>query len=78
MNEFFSDIRIQQTLAILLFSFMVAMFILGLVLRKYRYFDRKKKDGPSVSYAAGNLIMIVSGIIGGASFLAIIFSLLTD
>ena len=78
MSEFLSDIRIQQSILILLISLMAALFLFGLLLKKFRFFDKHTNLPYSVSQVIGNILLFVSSIMGLVSVLVFIFSLFGD
>lgn len=75
----FLDVSIEQTLLILLFSFSVALTIFGIVLYRFRIFDRKDNDGhpgarPSPCRAVGRIMIIVFGILDIVMLMVMIMS----
>ena len=80
MNSFLADVRIQQSLMILLFSFTAALVIVGILLCKYRFLDNKKHSNKSSSLSklAGTAMIMFGSILGAASFIVLVFSLIMD
>ena len=75
MSEFLSDIRIQQSILILLISLMAALFLFGLLIKKFSFFDKHTKTPYSISQVIGNVLLFVSSILGLVSIMVFILSL---
>ncbi len=76
MNEFFSDIRIQQSLALFLIALTFVTFVAGAIIKKTNLFDPKGKAGPSRSI--GKFMMIFSAILCFTAIMAFSLSLFED
>jgi len=73
MNEFFSDIRIQQSLLLLVISFCLAVIIFGILIYKTKMFSGSIKN-PYTKKSIGKVMIVVAALIAFTCILGLIFS----
>ena len=74
MNDFWGDIRIQQLSMLLVVSFAIALIILGLFIRKYRFLDYNKKTEHSLSRSVSNIFFALATVIGVGGIIGLILT----
>jgi|GEM_PF-4305192 len=74
------DVRIQDLLLILLLSFMLALLLAGILIRRFKPFHLGERDRtrPDLNRMIGTGLIYIGSVLGGISLLLLVLSILEN